>query len=97
MPVVAIEAGEWHVRFAAPSEATVGLSSGSPITVTFADHEPVLGFVIYASPELDPRTLLHTFEALLCSDDLPAGTPVRVIAVPEPAEGEPALGCPAPH
>lgn len=93
-PVVAIEAGEWHVRFAAPPEATVGLSAGAAITVTFEDHEPVLGFVIYASPELDPRTLLHTFEALLCSDELPAGTPVHVLAVPQLAEGEPALDCP---
>ncbi len=92
-PVVAIEAGEWHVRFAAPPEATIGLSAGAPITVTFEDHEPVLGFVIHASPELDPRTLLHTFEALLCSDELPAGTPVRVLAVPQLAEGELALDC----
>ena len=93
-PVVAIEAGEWHVRFAAPPEATVGLSAGAAITVTFEDHEPVRGFVIHASPELDPRTLLHTFEALLCSDELPAGTPVHVLAVPQLAEGEPALDCP---
>jgi hypothetical protein len=93
-PVVAIEAGEWHVRFAAPPEATIGLSAGAPITVTHAASEAVLGFVIHASPELDPRTLLHTFEALLCSDDLPAGTPVHVLALPQPAEGEPALGCP---
>ena len=95
-PVVAIESGAWHVRFAAPPEAIVGLSAGGPITVTFDDHEPVRGFVLHASPELDPRTLLHTFEALLCSDELPAGTPVRVLPVPEPAAGEPALGCPAP-
>ena len=93
-PVVAIEAGEWHVRFAAPPEATFGLSAGAAITVTFEDHEPVRGFVIHASPELDPRTLLHTFEALLCSDELPAGTPVHVLAVPQLAEGEPALDCP---
>ena len=93
-PVVAIEAGEWHVRFAAPPEATVGLSAGAPITVTFEDREPVRGFVIHASPELDPRTLLHTFEALLCSDELPAGTPVHVLAVPQLAEGKPALDCP---
>ena len=93
-PVVAIEAGEWHVRFAAPPEASIGFSAGSAITVTFEDHEPVRGFVIYASPELDPRTLLLTFEALLCSDDLPAGTPVRVVSLPKPAEGEPSRGCP---
>ncbi|MYD85176.1 MAG: HlyD family efflux transporter periplasmic adaptor subunit [Acidobacteria bacterium] len=93
-PVVAIEAGEWHVRFAAPPQALVGLSAGSAITVTFEDHEPVRGFVIYASPELDPRTLLHTFEALLCSDDLPAGTPVHVVSVPKLAEGEPQHECP---
>lgn len=93
-PVVALEAGEWHVRFAAPSQAVVGLSAGSAITVTFKDHEPVRGFVIYASPELDPRTLLHTFEALLCSDELPAGTPVRVVSVPKLAEGEPQRECP---
>ena len=93
-PVVAIEAGEWHVRFAAPPQALVGLSAGSAITVTFKDREPVRGFVIYASPELDPRTLLHTFEALLCSDDLPAGTPVRVVSVPKLAEGEPQRECP---
>ena len=93
-PVVAIEAGEWHVRFAAPPQALVGLSAGSAITVTFEHHEPVRGFVIFASPELDPRTLLHTFEALLCSDDLPAGTPVRVVSVPQLAEGESQRGCP---
>ena len=93
-PVVAIEAGEWHVRFAAPPEASIGLSSGSAITVTFEDHEPVRGFVIYASPELDPRTLLHTFEALLCSDDLPAGTPVRVVSLPKLSEAEPQRRCP---
>lgn len=93
-PVAAIEAGEWHVRFAAPPQALVGLSAGSAITVTFEDHEPVRGFVIYASPELDPRTLLHTFEALLCSDDLPAGTPVRVVSVPQLADGEPEHECP---
>ena len=93
-PVVAIEAGEWHVRFAAPPQALVGLSAGSAITVTFENHEPVRGFVIYASPELDPRTLLHTFEALLCSDDLPAGTPVHVVSVPKLAEGEPQHECP---
>ena len=92
-PVVAIEAGEWHVRFAAPPQAVVGLSAGSAITVTFEDHEPVRGFVIYASPELDPRTLLHTFEALLCSDDLPAGTPVHVVSVPQLVDGEHARGC----
>ncbi len=94
-PVVAIETGEWHVRFAAPPEASVGFSQGSAITVTFQDHQPARGFVIYASPELDSRTLLLTFEALLCSGDLPAGTPVRVLPVPRPAEGEPPLGCPA--
>ena len=93
-PVVAIEAGEWHVRFAGPPGASMAFSAGSAITVTFEDHEPVRGFVIYASPELDPRTLLHTFEALLCSDDLPAGTPVRVVSVPKLADGEPPSGCP---
>ena len=92
-PVVAIEAGEWHVRFAAPPEASTGLSAGSAITVTFADREPVRGFVIFASPELDPRTLLHTFEAVLCSDELPAGTPVRVLSVPQLAEREPSRAC----
>ena len=93
-PVVAIEAGEWHVRFAAPPEASIGFSAGSAISVTFEDHEPVRGFAIFASPELDPRTLLHTFEALLCSDDLPAGTPVRVVSVPQLVDEEPPLGCP---
>lgn len=93
-PVAAIEAGEWHVRFAAPPEALFGLSPGAAITVTFEDHEPARGFIIYASPELDPRTLLLTFEALLCSDDLPAGTPVRVVSMPQLAEGKPQRSCP---
>ena len=93
-PVVAIEAGDWHVRFAAPPEASTGFSRGSPLTVMPEHHDPVRGFVIYASPELDPRTLLFTFEGLLCSDDLPAGTPVRVLPVPRPADGERPLGCP---
>lgn len=92
-PVVAIEAGDWHVRFAAPPEASIGFAVGSAITVTLENHEPVPGFVISASPELDPRTLLHTFEALLCSDKLPAGTPVRVVSVPESANGEPPRSC----
>lgn len=93
-PVVAIEAGDWHVRFAAPPEASAGFSRGSPLTVMPEHHDPVRGFVIYASPELDPRTLLFTFEGLLCTDDLPAGTPVRVLAAPRPADDEPPPGCP---
>ena len=93
-PVAAIEAGEWHVRFAAPAEAAVGFPAGAPVTVMPEGRETVRGFVIYASPELDPRTLLLTYEALLCSDELPAGTPVRVLPAPLPAEGEPAPECP---
>jgi len=93
-PVVTIEAGDWHVRFAAPPEASAGFSRGSPLTVMPEHHDPVRGFVIYASPELDPRTLLFTFEGLLCTDDLPAGTPVRVLAAPRPADGKAPLGCP---
>lgn len=93
-PVVAIESGDWHVRFAAPPEASAGFSRGSPLTVMPEHHDPVRGFVIYASPELDPRTLLFTFEGLLCSDDLPAGTPVRILPVPRPANSETPLGCP---
>lgn len=94
-PVAALEAGEWRVRFAAPPRALVGLSSGSPIAVTPEDREPVLGFVISVSPELDPRTLLLMLEAQLCAQDLPVGTPVRVLAVPRPAAGESPLACPA--
>lgn len=96
-PVVTIEAGDWHVRFAAPPEASAGFSRGSPLSVMPEHHDPVRGFVMYASPELDPRTLLFTFEGLLCTDDLPAGTPVRVLPAPRPADDEPPLGClPAP-
>ena len=93
-PVVALEAGEWRVRFAAPPNALVGLSPGSPIAVTPQDGDSVLGFVISASPELDARTLLLTFEAQLCTEDLPVGTPVRVLAVPRPAAGASPLACP---
>ena len=95
-PVAAIEAGEWHVRFAAPPEAAIGFPRGALVSVLPEDHEPVQGFVIFASPELDPRTLLLTFEARLCADDLPAGTAVRVSAVPEPEDGRPPPDCSAP-
>ena len=40
-PVVAIEAGEWRVRFAAPPEVSVEFSAGTPITVIVEDEEPV--------------------------------------------------------
>lgn len=78
-PVVAIEAGDWHVRFAAPPEAAAGFRPGTPVVVLRDGVEAARGVVIYASPELDPRTLLLTHEALLCSEGLPAGTPVRVV------------------
>ena len=95
-PVAAIEAGEWHVRFAAPPEAAVGLSRGALVSVMPENHESVRGFVIFASPELDPRTLLLTFEARLCSDDLPAGTAVRVLSVPQTEDARPSPDCSAP-
>ena len=79
-PVMAIEAGDFHVRFAASPAETDDLRAGERVEVWAERSEPLAGVVIYASPELDPRTLLLTFDAVLCGGGLPAGTPVRVVA-----------------
>lgn len=94
-PLMAIEAGDFHVRFAAaPSEAE-DLRAGRWVEVWAEGSEPIMGVVIYTSPELDPRTLLLTFDALLCGGRLPAGTPVRVLAADPEALVAPddATGC----
>ncbi len=91
-PVGGREAGEWHVRFAAPPEAAAEFRPGTPVVVLRDGVEAARGIVIHASPELDPRTLLLTHESLLCSEALPAGTPVRVL----PAAGDPPPDCSPP-
>ena len=53
--------------------------------------------MIYAAPELDSRTLLLTFEALLCSDELPAGTAVRVQQLPTSLGVKRSFECSSPH
>ena len=93
---MAIEAGDFHVRFAASPAEAEELQPGDRVEVWAEGPEPLPGVVIYASPELDPRTLLLTFDALLCGGALPAGTPVRVLVAESAGLPAAAPGCAAP-
>ena len=96
--VFAVGAGEWRIRFAAPTDAAEFLLPGDPLWVRTEGHAVQPGVVLAVSPVIDARTLLVFVEAALCGERLPSGLPAR-ISVPRrrTIADERFAGCRAAH
>ena len=96
--VFAVGAGEWRIRFAAPTDAAEFLLPGDPLWVRTEGHAVQPGVVLAVSPVIDARTLLVFVEAALCGERLPSGLPARISVPPRRTiADERFAGCRAAH